>query len=244
MWALAIVALVGLCLHPAYTLYTKLLWVLLALPLLAAIVKTGSRAGIGSLADRVFSVLSAALALAAEIIHHTPGASWHCCHCLLRHEQSVATQRWQQALQEGKFDGREKIMPASLEMFIERPFLGWQPVKFQYELGRRVLGTGSGTKDAHNLFLHLLLEVGLVGTVPFLIGLWRCAQAAWQARTGHLGLLPLALLLTALAAAMTHTDLLRETVLAGPGPGMCCDLSGRRSYDSAQDAPAQTPRGT
>jgi O-antigen ligase len=122
---------------------------------------------------------------------------------------SSAMQRWQETY-EGQFDGREKIMPATLEMFIERPLVGWQPVKFAYELGRRVSLTGSEAKDAHNLFLHLLLEVGIVGTAPFLIGIWMCVQVAWQARTGSFGLLPMALLLTALAGTMTHTYLLQK----------------------------------
>ena len=74
------------------------------------------------------------------------------------------------------------------------------------ELGRRQ-GIIFGQKDAHNLFTHLLMEVGLVGAGPFMIGLWLCARGAWRARQGSLGLLPFALLVTALASNLTGTDL-------------------------------------
>jgi O-antigen ligase len=207
MWSLAIVALVGLCLHPAYTLVLKLLWGSLAFLTLMATVYAGSRAGMGSLLigflvylvpywraqQKLCTILIALLGLAVTI--------YFAIHSF------TIMQRWQQTVYEGRFDEREKIVPAALKMFIERPLVGWQPVIFQYELGRRL---GVERRDAHNLFLHLLLEVGIVGTVPFLMGLWRCVQAAWQARTGPFGLLPLALFITLLAATMSHTNLAQK----------------------------------
>ena len=80
-----------------------------------------------------------------------------------------------------------------------------------YELGRRVYGLyHPGERDAHNLFLYLFLEGGIVGTMPFLMGLWLCGQSAWKGRSKPLGLLPLALLCAVLASSMTHTDLRRK----------------------------------
>jgi O-antigen ligase len=87
--------------------------------------------------------------------------------------------------------------------------LGWQPVAYWEELARRV-GQIWAAKDAHNLILHLLLEVGLVGAVPFLIGLFLCARCAWTARSGSFGALPLALMLATLSANLTHTYLSRK----------------------------------
>jgi O-antigen ligase len=206
MWALASVALVGLCLHPAYMLLTKLLWAFLAFIILMATVYASSRAGLGSLLigfsvylvpywraqRKLCTILFALLGIVVTLY-------------IIMHDHTIM-QRWDQTV-EGKFDGREEIVPAALKMFRERPLVGWQPVIFQYELGRRL---GAGIKDPHNLFLYLLLEVGIVGTVPFLMGLWRCMQTAWKVRTGRLGLLPLALLLTALAATMSHTQLAQK----------------------------------
>jgi O-antigen ligase len=207
MWAFAIVALVGLCLHPAYTLFTKLFWAFFTLPMLAAIGKTGSRAGMGGLLigflvylmphwraqRKLCTVLLAFLGIAATtyFIMKTPSAE----------------QRWEKAIYEGNLAGREHIVPAALKMFLERPLLGWQPVIYERELGRR---TGAYKKDPHNIFLTVLLEVGMVGAVPFLMGLWRCAQMAWQARTGRLGLLPLAIFITVLAAAMAQPFLVHK----------------------------------
>jgi O-antigen ligase len=204
IWTLAIVSLVGLCLHPAYMLITKLLWVFLAFINLIANVYAGSRSGLGSLLIgflvylaphwraqwKLRTILLALLGLSVTIYFamHSP----------------LIMQRWQQTVDEGQLAGRENIVPAALQMFLERPLLGWHPVIFGYELGQRL---GVTSKDPHNLFLHLLLEVGIVGTVPFLMGLWGCAQMAWQARAGPLGLLPLSLLITLLAATMSHTDL-------------------------------------
>jgi O-antigen ligase len=208
MLALAMVTLVGLCLHPAYTLFTKILWACLALPILAALVKTGGRAGMGSLLigcavylvphwrsqRKLCTLILALLGIAATAYFIMSSAN--------------AQRRWEQTY-EGDLAGREEIISAGLKMFMERPLLGWQPIIFGRELGRRL---GVYERDAHNLFLHLLLEVGIVGTAPFLIGLWKCAQTAWQARTGRLGLLPLALFITLLVAMMSHTHLTQKWV--------------------------------
>jgi O-antigen ligase len=77
------------------------------------------------------------------------------------------------------------------------------------ELSRRT-GQLWGTKDAHNLYMHLLLEVGIFGAVPFYVGLYLCARAAWRARTGLFGSLPFALAMMLLAANFTHTYIARK----------------------------------
>ena len=96
----------------------------------------------------------------------------------------------------------------SREMIAEQPIFGWQPIEFWRELGNR-LGK-RGPLDAHNTFLHLLLEVGLVGAIPFLVGICLCGLAAWRARRMTLGLLPLSLFLTTLAANMALTGMAQK----------------------------------
>jgi O-antigen ligase len=118
---------------------------------------------------------------------------------LARFEQSTS----------GDFAGRQVIIPTSLRMIAERPLFGWQPVAYWEELGRRV-GKIWGAKDAHNLLFHLLMEVGLLGAVPFLIGIALCALDAWKARSGKFGNLPFALLMMTLSANLTHTYLGRK----------------------------------
>jgi O-antigen ligase len=112
--------------------------------------------------------------------------------------------RWQKTYYEGDVSTRDEIAETGIDMFIEQPLYGWQPFAFNRELGAR-LHAPSGTRDAHNLFLHLILQVGMVGTILFLVGLWLCGWTAWKARIGTFGLLPLALLVTVLAVNMSST---------------------------------------
>jgi O-antigen ligase len=120
----------------------------------------------------------------------------------------VSSARWEKAYA-GNTAGRDKIYPAAIGMISARPIFGWKPVAAQYELEKRVYNAG-GTKSAHNLFLHLFLEGGIVGTVPFLVALWLCVWAAWKARRGRLGMLPLALLVAVLTYCMTHSTLSKK----------------------------------
>jgi O-antigen ligase len=108
--------------------------------------------------------------------------------------------RWQEA-KKGDLSIREMTIPTAIEMISERPVFGWHPVEFAYELSARI-GRWGDSMDAHNLLLSMLAEVGIAGTLPFLVGLWLCCRTAWMARRGDLGLIPLALLLAVLAVNM------------------------------------------
>jgi O-antigen ligase len=124
-------------------------------------------------------------------------------------QNSTILTRLEQTYESGDLSGRLGIYTESIGMISERPIFGWRPVEFWYELGRRVHGYW-GIRDAHNLYLHLLLEVGLAGAIPFVIGLWLSVRAAWRGRNGTFGLLPLALVLTLLASNMSGTDVARK----------------------------------
>ncbi len=114
-------------------------------------------------------------------------------------------ERWRLS-SEGDLAGRQFLWPEAFNMILERPIFGWHPGIWDYELGRRIgLLTG---KDAHNLFLSILLEVGVIGASPFFVGLWLCGRSAWRARRGNLGVLPLALMVTALVCAMDTTSII------------------------------------
>jgi O-antigen ligase len=210
LWALAMVALIGLCLNSTYK-YPRLLLGILAISMLISIMRTGSRVGTGALIIGLLVYLlpyrrSKYKWLVRILVLLSIAVTVY----LMMVSPSVAL-RWQESLSEGRASGREKIVPAAINMISERPLLGWQPVGFQVELARRVYTLyPDSSKDAHNLFLHLLLEVGVVGTVPFLVGLWLCGQAAWKARSRHSDMLPLALFCTVLAASMSQTPLLRK----------------------------------
>jgi O-antigen ligase len=198
--ALAVVILIGMSMQTVFKyLLSKILLSVIILPLLLAIVKTGSRTGtltvlIGSLmyllpyrrSKRAVSVVILATCGVGVLVY-------------LIATDTLTMKRWQEA-QEGNLSTRERVLPTALGMISERPILGWHPVAFAYEVGAR---TGKmGDVDAHNLLLSMLGEVGVVGTIPFLAGLLLCFRAAWTARRGDLGLMPLALLSAALALNM------------------------------------------
>lgn len=180
-----------------------LVWPMLAL-LVIAIMDTGSRGGLltlsvglltmaavhgRTLGARVRTLLgtAAALGVLAFAATHT----------------EVMENRLQDAAQTGKMAGREQLFPALWQMFLERPILGWGPVNNHYEVALRARDMIKVSRDAHNLELELLSAEGVVGTIPYVVGLALCVAAAWRARRGPDGGLPIALMFAWLAANQT-----------------------------------------
>jgi O-antigen ligase len=204
---LAVLVLIGLTLNRAFKRWctNKVLVPVLMMLLLAGMVATGSRAAAGALVigcaaylvprwgsrQVVISVILATLGIGGSIY-------------MIANNPEFA-ERWQATYYDEDWAGRQDIYGAAIDMISERPILGWSPIGAFYELGRRV-GWPTG-RDTHNLFLDLLVGVGLVGAIPFLIGLYLCVRTAWRARSGSFGMLPLALVAANLTASMTHTNL-------------------------------------
>lgn len=111
--------------------------------------------------------------------------------------------RFTDALEHGAMAGRERIYPALIEMFEERPLFGWGPVNNKYELGIRLDERIRRRRDAHNLVLEVLTANGVFGAVPFLLGIGLCGYAAWQARRRAQGSLALALFAGVMLANMS-----------------------------------------
>jgi O-antigen ligase len=122
-----------------------------------------------------------------------------------------ALSRFEKSYETGETSGRNRIYVAAIEMISEKPLLGWPYGIFFEELWSRS-SIGRKVVDAHNLFLYLLLEVGLLGTIPFLIGLGLCMRAAWTARVSSLGLFPLAWLVTMMVESMIGTTITSKTL--------------------------------
>ncbi|MDH3599397.1 MAG: O-antigen ligase family protein [Candidatus Tectomicrobia bacterium] len=198
--ALAVVMGIGIVLHKInHHSWEKILVIALLPSLIVGILATGSRTGAASLIigsavyllpsgrarRKITTIVLAFFSLIALVY-------------IVAHDSSSSS-RWSQTYHEGKTSGRDRIYQAAIEMAKERPIFGWQPEAFLFELEKRVQERGTGL-DPHNLYLYLLLEVGIVGAAPFLIGLWLCVQSAWKGRAGRLATLPLAALLTVLSA--------------------------------------------
>ena len=101
----------------------------------------------------------------------------------------VFSERWHEFSEEGDTSGRDTIFAEALDMISERPLLGWQPVEFEYELGCRTGNTKSGIKAAHNIFLHLFMEVGhgWCGAIPdWTLVVWTGSVEGPQSEPGPL----------------------------------------------------------
>jgi O-antigen ligase len=201
--AFAAVILIGLLLDKTVrSLWSKVSLAALTLPLFLLNVRSGSRAGIGALIIGISLYLLPYRGAKQKMVRMIWAALTIVGVMYMVISNPTSSRRWE-AVSEGDAANRQNIYPAAVDMIVERPIFGWQPVVASYELGKRVNNVARPL-SAHNLWLHLLTEVGIVGTVPFLVALWLCVRAAWKARIGPLGMLPLALLVTFLAYSMAH----------------------------------------
>jgi len=167
-----------------------------------AITRTGSRGALVGLAAGLLTLLashgSAKMRLRnAMIVILALGAC-----AAITIASSTTSSRWNRTIQEGNLAGRDRIFRSAFFMIIEKPILGWGPASNYYELGRRL---GLPKRDTHNLILWLLTEQGLLGAAPFFAGLILCARAAWRARRGSQGLLPLALFAAVMCVNLAGT---------------------------------------
>jgi O-antigen ligase len=99
--------------------------------------------------------------------------------------------RLERSFYQGDTAGRDKIHDHAWAMFFEKPTLGWGPVYNLVELGSRL---GMSVRDPHSLYLTVLTETGLLGSMLFFGGLGLLVRAAWQARLRIEGALPMAML--------------------------------------------------
>jgi O-antigen ligase len=109
------------------------------------------------------------------------------------------------AIEQRQLAGRERIYPAALNMIRERPVFGWGPIENQYEIAQRINFRKFPYRDTHNMMLELFTATGLVGGIPFLIGLGLSVRGAWRSRRGPLGVLPLAMLFAVLMGTVPGT---------------------------------------
>lgn len=102
----------------------------------------------------------------------------------------VTRARFQSALK-GKLGMREKFIPAALAMFRQEPLWGWGTMDAMRELRRRETGrTSLALRATHNIFLAPLLEAGLLGGTPYILGCGLAWLTAWRCRHGPRGIVP------------------------------------------------------
>lgn len=128
---------------------------------------------------------------------------------------SVSRARWEDAMYRRDTSRRAAIYRSAIEMAIEKPILGWGFEANMREMAQRVPQAAQNVGDVelldtHNLLLHVLTESGLLGLVPFLVGLWLCIVAAFRARNSVHGLIPLILVVAVLFATTTSNWMWRS----------------------------------
>lgn len=199
-----LVTLVGL----TFGRYGRARWQLLVgLPLLGllaiAVADTGSRGGIIALALGIMAFMFQGgtlgnrirkMALALFVIAGIGVAAY---------QSEVMRNRFEDTLETGTLTGRERIYPAVVGMIVDRPLFGWGPANNKYELGLRLDERVRRRRGTHNSILEVLSSTGIFASIPFFIGTWLCLWAAWRAREGPDGTLPLALTVTVMASNMS-----------------------------------------
>jgi O-antigen ligase len=201
-----LISLVGLAYgRKDMTIKVRLLAWLTSGFLLIAMVRTGARGNLLALimAVIVLTVRPAAIAermktvlIAIVVIASLAVASY---------QIDAVRQRWEKTYYEGDVAGRQVLLPAAWEMFLEKPLFGWGPITHSYEMAVR---TRKAVGDPHNLYLWILIETGILGAIPFFLGVWLCWRSAWRARDGVQGSLPLALVFFLLAINLKGTYLM------------------------------------
>ena len=201
--AAGLVTLIGLTLLRRKSAAGLVLAGLLAILLGLAILETGSRGGFAALLGGVLVFALAADTWRQRLRNGVIALLAVTLLILATLRLPVMKNRLADSLTTGNMAGREQLYPALWTMFLERPIFGWGPITNTSELAIRIGERERSNRAAHNLVLELLTASGLVGALPFFLGVWCSVRNAWRARMGKHGVLPLALLATLFLANMS-----------------------------------------
>ena len=170
--------------------------------LVLAMVQTGSRGAVVAVAGALSICFLKGRSLATKLKIGMIGLTGIVALAVASYQIDAVKKRWEKTFYDQSLAGREEIYPQAIAMILESPVVGWGPINHNWELGPRV---GRPYRDEHNLYLYLFNEGGLVGAIPFLAALWLCWRAAWRARHGMQGILPLVMLSFLLVGGLKGT---------------------------------------
>jgi O-antigen ligase len=185
-----------------------LVWPVMAL-MAVAVEDTGSRGGLLSLIGGllVFLVLHRSATVFGRVRAIVIGTAAIAALAWTASNTEVMRNRLEDTAETGTMAGREDLYPALWDMFLEKPITGWGPDNNQYEVTIRAPMMDKVKRDAHNLVLELLTTTGVLGAIPFLVGLGWCIVAAWRAREGPHGVVPISLVTAFLIANQSGNHL-------------------------------------
>jgi O-antigen ligase len=167
-----------------------------------AIVQTGSRGGLLALAVGLVAFAMAGRTIGTRVRNAVVVVLVMGFFGYVAATSEVMKARFDKA-KEGNMAGREAIFPVAWQMFLERPVIGWGPASNKYELARRLPEQQQDRRDPHNLWLEVLTLTGVIGGIPFCIGLLLCFGAAWSGRRGANGMLAVAMMSTVLVGNLS-----------------------------------------
>jgi O-antigen ligase len=201
---LALLSIAGLAYAMKKSVFKSKVWVWGIVGILAiAIVQTGSRGGLLALGAGLGVFALKEGAVSTKIRNASMVFVGLMFFLALVMQSDISNQRFQNAMEDGDLARRDVIYPLAWKMIKQKPLTGWGVKTSEYELGARVGHPEEESKNPHNLILYVLISVGLVGAIPVFWGLYLTGLAAWRARAGSRGVLPLSLLITVLIANMS-----------------------------------------
>lgn len=171
------------------------------------IIQTGSRGGLLALVAGLFTFALRGQTAALRIRNMAVVLAALSLFGAAAMQSDVFRKRITSSLETGDMALRESSYPISLSLIRERPITGWGPSLNAAEIGRRLNHPAYPRMDTHNLALYVLTSTGLLGVVPFFLGLIGCAWSAWAARRGPHGVLPFALFTALMVADMSVSGL-------------------------------------
>ena len=243
--AAGVLALIGLAYgRPQSAFRARMLIWPVAGMLVFAMVRTGSRGALLSLCLGlwIFSLtgprLSTKIKSAALSVIAILAIGW------LAMESPLMRKRFEMA-ESGDLAKREEIFPTAVQLFREKPMLGWGVIANQYEMGLRLPEHATSRRDTHNILLEVFTTTGVVGATFFLVGFALCGLAAWRARKGPAGILPLAMFASLFVGNMSGNYLSFKVywVMMSFAVGSAALAATRRSFAGAPAmAPMASPR--
>lgn len=171
------------------------------------IIQTGSRGGLLALVAGLFTFALRGQTAAIRIRNMAAVLVALALFGAAALQSDVFRKRITSSIETGDMALRETSYPISFSLIRERPITGWGPALNAREIGRRLNHPAYPSMDTHNLVLYVLTSTGLMGGVPFFLGLLGCAWTAWSARKGPHGGLAFALLTALMVADMSVSGL-------------------------------------
>lgn len=149
---------------------------LLAIPLILSLIGlTGSRGTlVVVVVGSMFFLITYNTSIVKKILMISAGAFVMLFAINIILDSEIMQKRLDKTTEEGSLGGREFIWENALELYMDRPVLGYGAVGYQ----KAYLIKHGKYNDTHNLFLYFLVTSGLVGFSLFMIFLFRVTKSA------------------------------------------------------------------